>query len=120
MLEVFLDNSINECNFDNNVHMNDVMRDLATNVAGKKYVGENLHSNYAFGEKTRHVSYVLFKLWSDVLFKLRKAKGLRTFQLLSSNSKYEKKNEINEAILDEVLSSFPRLQVLGLNNSNSR
>ena len=31
----FLENSINECNFDNNVHMNDVMRDLATNVAGK-------------------------------------------------------------------------------------
>lgn len=117
----FLENSINECNIDNDVHMHDVMRDLATNVAGKKYVHENLDCDYAFNEKTRHVSFdCKIKSWPDVLCKLRKAKGLRTFQLFSSNFEYEKKNEINEAILDEVFSSFPRLRVLGLNNSDSR
>ncbi|XP_038897566.1 putative disease resistance protein RGA4 [Benincasa hispida] len=116
----FLENSMNECNFDNDVHMHDVMRDLATNVAGKKYVRENINCDYAFSEKTRHVSFdCKIKSWSDVLSKLHKAKGLRTFQLFSSNFEYEKKNEINEAILDEVFSSFPRLRVLGLNNSNS-
>ncbi|XP_022158403.1 putative disease resistance RPP13-like protein 1 [Momordica charantia] len=116
----FFENSSEECNFDSDVNMHDVMRDLTINVAGKKYVHESFNCDYVFREKTRHVSFGYeIKSWSNVLFKLHKAKGLRTFQLFSSNYRLGMYGPmINEAVMDELFSSFPRLRVLGLNNSN--
>ncbi|XP_022154436.1 LOW QUALITY PROTEIN: putative disease resistance protein RGA3 [Momordica charantia] len=102
--------SSDECNFDEEVHMHDVMREVATNVAGEKYVQVNSNRDLVVSE--RHISFCSkIKSWRDLLLNLQKAKRLRTFQLFLS---YENRLEMNEAVLDELFSSFPRLRVLGL------
>uniref|UniRef100_A0A9I9DTI8 Cytochrome b5 heme-binding domain-containing protein n=2 Tax=Cucumis melo TaxID=3656 RepID=A0A9I9DTI8_CUCME len=114
----FYENSSDENNFDDYVYMHDVMYELARKVADKKlYVCGDINNNYVVSEQTLHFSFdYKIQSWQDVLSKLCKAKGLRTFMFL--HSPYEEKNEVNEANLDELFSSFPRLRVLLLGGSN--
>ncbi|XP_022147051.1 putative disease resistance protein RGA4 [Momordica charantia] len=114
----FFENSSDECNFDDDVDMHDVMREVAMNVAGEKYVHGNLNCDFVVSEKTRHILFdSKIKLWQDVLLKLQKAKGLRTFLFLSYFPFKNRLEDNIEAVLEELCSSFPRLRVLGLNHS---
>lgn len=121
----FYEYSGGESMFYNHVHMHDVMHDLATMVAGKEYVRTSLDYDYIIGDKTRHVLVDHeIRSWSDLLFKLRKAEGLRTFLLSRYNFEFEEKeNEktyMDEAILDEFFSNFQSLRVLDLKSLNIR
>ncbi|TYK10417.1 putative disease resistance protein RGA3 [Cucumis melo var. makuwa] len=113
----FYENLSDDNNFDDYVRIHDVMRELAKKVAGNKlYARGDPNNNYVVSEQTRHISFdYKIELWKDVLSKLHKAKGLRTFLLL--HHLYEEKNTLDKQTLDKLFSSFPRLRVLGLHDS---
>lgn len=113
----FYENFSDERNFDDDVYIHDVMHDLARMVAGNEYLGGNLNYDHVVGESTRHILFDReIRFWQDFLSKLRKAKGLRTFIL--SNDILDRKNQMNEDVLDELFFSFSRLRVLDLKYSH--
>ena len=113
----FYENFNDEHNFEDDVYIHDVMHDLARMVAGNEYVGGNQNHDHVVGESTRHILFDReIGIWEHVPSKLRKAKGLRTFIL--SNDILDRKNQMNEVVLDELFCRFSRLRVLDLKYSN--
>ncbi|XP_038896095.1 putative disease resistance protein RGA4 [Benincasa hispida] len=102
---------------DSYIFVHDVMHDLAKTVAGNEYVCISSKNNYDnVSEKTRHVSFDhKIKSWWDDLPTLCKGEGLRTF--LPSYYPYKAVVEVNKVSLNALFSSFPRLRVLCLGDS---